>query len=409
MASSLQTGSGFLMRRLASFAFFAVIVGAGCVRVVRPPSDLIYEDVPQYAWESLKQQGSFRFDYYVARSSMQFKVQGSGVVVLPDALRFKGTWRLGEEERVLNLAAAGDYQLERQGSEWIPRQKSEEAKILEQVDRVIRQALLRRKGRGFELVEDDGETITYSFQPNLFYLDPGFEKKYTAELVVDGRTLLPRKINARSDDDDIQFKFSVSSVNRRKKIRIPFSENFKLTYALEEGRFAKAKSVLRKRLKDVGRASRMRIKAGNLEAALTFPVDKQVAEILGEPGQLVILGLNLEGAGPQINTRGELSDIFHIADTVAVPVVRSVGVGFDSLSRPLLELTITNPEPRSRAFDYLGVAVDGVLYEVLPVDNPTDVLRIANVTTYEEALALSIKLQRPFNGQLRFLDQERLR
>lgn len=397
------------MRRLASFAFFAVIVGAGCVRVARPPSDLAYEDVPQYAWEGLRQQRSFGFAYYVVRDSMQFEIGGSGVVILPDALRFKGTWRLGEEERVLNLAAAGDYQLERQGSKWIPRQKSEEAKILEQVDRVIRQALLRRKGRGFELVEDDGKTITYSFQPNLFYLDPGFEKKFSAELVVDGRTLLAREINARSDDDDIQFDFTISAVNKRKRIRIPFSENFKLTYGLQEGRFGEGKSLLRSRLKDLGRASRIRVKEGNLEAVLTFPVDKQMAETLAEPGRLVILGLNLEGAGPQINTRGELSDIFHVADTLALPQVRSVGVGFDSLSRPLLELALTKSEPRSRAFDYLGVVVDGVLYEVLTVDNPLGIVRIANVTTYEEALALSIKLQRPFNGQLRFLDQKRLR
>ncbi|MBA7599765.1 hypothetical protein ES703_06805 [subsurface metagenome] len=400
------------MRRFLDIALFAVMVltaGAGCVRVARPPSEITYKEIPQYAWESLMHQGSFKFDYYTARSSMQFEVKGSGTVVLPDALRFKGTWRMGEEERALNLAAAGDYQLERQDNQWVPHPKSEEAKILEQADRVIRKALLRRKGRGFELVADEGKIITYSFQPNLFYLDPGFEKKYTAELVVDGRTLLAREINARSEDDDIQFKFSVSAINRRKRIRIPFSENFRLTYSPQAGRFGKAKSVLGKRLRDVGRKSRMRTRDGNLQVTLTFPVYKQMAQILAEPGQLVILGLNLDGPGPQINTRGEISDIFHIADTLALPVVRSVEVGFDSLSRPLLELVLAKAEPRSRDFDYLGVVVDGVLYEVLTVDNPTDILRIANVTTYEEALALSIKLRRPFNGELRFLDQERLR
>lgn len=397
------------MRRLIAFVLLVVMAGVGCVQALRPPSDLTYEDVPQYAWEGLKQQRSFRFDYYVVSNSIQFEVAGGGTVVLPDALRFKGTWRLGEEERVLNLAAAGDYQLDRQGREWIPHQKSEEAKILEQVDRVVRRALLRRKGKGFELIEDDGKTITYSFTPNLFYLDIGFKKKFSAELVVDGRTLIARGINARSEDGDVEFKFSISALNRRKRIRIPFSENFQLTYSLEHGGFSKAKSVLTKRLNDVGRASRMRVRNGNLYATLTFPVDEQMAQILGEPGRLVILGLNLEGAGPTINTRGELSDIFHIADTVALPEVRSAETGFDSLSRALLELACARAEPSSRAFDYLGIVIDGVLYEVLSVDNSTDVIRIANVTTYEEALALSIKLGRPFYGRLQFIDQEILR
>ncbi len=398
------------MKRCVFSVVALFILGlAGCVRVTRPPADLTYSEVPLYAWEALKQQRSFGFDYYLASNPMQFEVAGRGSVVLPDALRFRGTWKLGEEERALNLAAAGDFQLNKEGAEWVPHPKSEEGKILEQADRVIRQALIRRKGKGFELIEETNKTLSYSFKPNLAYLDVGFKKKFTGELVVDRRTLLAREILAQSEDGDIQFRFAVGKINRRRKIRIPFSENFRLTYNLAWGRLGKAKSTLKRRLDDAGRPSRMQIRNGNLQVGVTFPVDKLTARMLGEPGELVILGLNLEGVGPQINTRGELSDIFHVADTVAVPHVKSAEVAFDSLSRPVLELVLAKSEPSSRSFDYLGLAVDGALYEVLAVDNPTDLIRIANVTTYAEAVALGIKLRKPFRGQLLFVGQERLR
>lgn len=370
---------------------------------------MTYEEVPRYSWEGLKQQRSFSFDYYIGRGTMQFEVAGQGKVVLPDAMRFAGTWKLGAEERSLDLAVAGDYQLEKEGREWIPHPKSEEAKILEQVERILGKALSRKKGKGFTLVEDAGKTITYSFKPNLAYLDPAFEKKFTGELIVDGRSLLLREIHALSDDEDIRFDFAVSAVNRTRNIRIPFSENFLLSYSLEHGSYSKAKATLRKRLKDLGRQSKIKIENGDVVASLTLPVEGTIAGMLGKSGKLVILGLNLEGDEPEINTKGQITDIFHIADTAAFPRVRSTRLAFDSLSRPLLEVELARAEPSSRSYDYLGVAIDGVLYEVLKVDNPTNIIRIANVKTYEEVLGLSIKLERPFKGELRFLDETKTR
>lgn len=398
------------MIKLRYFLFSIVfIVPVGCTRVSRPPEDLGYTDIPAYAWETLLRQTSFDFTYSVSRSSIQFSVQGKGTVVLPDALRFKGTWNLGEEERRLDLAAAGGYQLEKVDGEWLPHPRSEESKIVEEVDRIIRKALLVRQGKGFQLVSDEGSVLTYKFTPNLAYLDPAFEKKFSAQLVVDGRTLLTRKISAVSDDSDVQFEFTVSGINLARKIDLPFTSNFMVNYIIQDGWPPTIKSVIRKRFEAFGRESRIRIRGEAINIALALPVDEAVAKVLGEPGKLVILGLNLEGVGPIINTRGEISDVFHIADTLARPLINSLDVGFDSLSRPVLELELARSEPSSRSCDYLGIVVDGVLYEVLPIDNPTDFIKIRNVTTYQDALALATKLRIPLKTRLVWVSEEKLR
>jgi hypothetical protein len=70
---------------------------------------------------------------------------------------------------------------------------------------------------------------------------------------------------------------------------------------------------------------------------------------------------------------------------------------------------LAKSEPASRSFDYLGIVIDGVLYEVLAVDNPTDFIRIANVSTYQDAVGLAVKLERPMRAQVGYVEQERLR
>ncbi len=101
--------------------------------------------------------------------------------------------------------------------------------------------------------------------------------------------------------------------------------------------------------------------------------------------------------------------MFHIADTLARPLINSLDVGFDSLSRPVLELELARSEPSSRSCDYLGIVVDGVLYEVLPIDNPADFIKIRNVTTYQDALALATKLRIPLKTRLVWVSEEKLR
>ncbi|MBD3286556.1 hypothetical protein GF359_08275, partial [candidate division WOR-3 bacterium] len=324
MEVSFQGRGGFLARITFGLSLLTfIILGTGCVRVTRPPEDLSYGEIPSYSWETLMLQESFRFDYHSYSKVFDFEVAGEGKVVMPDALRFKGIWRLGEEERELNLAAAGDYQLEKEDGEWVARQRSEEAKIISQVDQALRKALLRRKGKGFKLVEDAGKTLTYSFKPNLAYLDPKFEKRFDAELIIDGRTLLAEKIHIVSEDEEVGFDFSVDRINRVSRIGLPFSENFMITYSPEWGSIWRAKIGLKRRLRELGRKLRIGMNQGQMEVTLALPVDEGIARMLGEPGELSILALQLEGSGPTINKRGVVSDIFYVADTLAQPKVKS--------------------------------------------------------------------------------------
>ncbi|GEM_PF-1786694 len=396
-----------LLISLLSLAIFST----GCFFGLkpRPPASIEASKVPHYAWETVIKQRSFRFTYSVAKKSANFLIKGKGTVILPDALRFKGIWQMGDDVRALDIAVAGDYQLENLDGQWIPRQRSEEAKIVEQADRVIRKALIRKDGKAFKLILDDGKKLVYSFKPNLIYLDPGFTKRFHAELVVDRLYLLAEEIRAASDDSDVVFNFTISALNAPRKINIPFAKNFRISYYLEQGYRCKAKRALRARLNYLGRDVKFETDNLNIKAYLALPVDEVISKELGKPGDLVILGLNLDGDGQRINTKGQNTDIFRIADTLARPRVHSVGVAYDSLSRPVLELKLIASEPKSRNYDYLGVAVDGVLYEVFPVDKPTNVIRIANINTYQEAIALAAKLNKPYKGRLRFIKQENLR
>jgi hypothetical protein len=387
----------------------SLIIFAGCASVVKPPEDLAYEQIPSYAWDGLKKQRSFKFDYSIGRKTLVFSVAGSGSVVMPDALRFKGIWKLGEEEKVLDLVAAGDYELDKEDGQWLPHQRSEEARIVEQVDRIIRDALLVRNYKGFTLESDEGRTIKYSFKPNLAYLDPGFQKKFSGELIVDGRTLLAKEIKGFSNDSDIIFDFSIRGINQRRGIDMPYAPNFSVKYSLEEVGASNASRIIRSRLRELGRKSKIRVSQNQLTATLALPLDQALARSIAGEGRLYILGLNLEGIGERINTRGQVTDIFYIQDTVARPQISSVGLEFDSLSRPVINIALTKAEPTSRVFDYFGIVVDGVLYEVIPIDTKVDFIKIANVSTYQEALALIVKIRRPMKGSMTFLSEEKLR
>lgn len=393
---------------LAVFLLTLGMVLSGCVHVVKPPEEITYEEIPAYSWETLMMQRSFKFTYRVSRESIEFAVEGSGTVVLPDAIRFQGRRVFADEVEELNLAAAGDFQLEKKDGTWTPHTRGEESRIVEEVDRVIRRALMRKQGRGFELTADEDRYLTYSFSPNLAYLDPAFEKKFTGVLQVDGRNLLAQSITAQSEDGDIQFEFTISAVNRVAKIDLPFDENFKITYSIEENGL-RTRSVINKRFDEMGRETRIRTSGGMLEVILALPIENQIARTLGEQGKLVILGMNLEGDGARIHTRGQASDVFYFRDTVAIPTVTSLDLVFDSLSRPVIELKLSEAEPNSRRYDYLGVSVDGVLYQVLLKDDPTDRVSISNVTTYQDAQALLTKLKHPFEAVLVFRESERLR
>lgn len=386
-----------------------LVVFSGCASVVRPPEGLTYERIPYYAWDGLKNQRSFKFDYSIGRKTLAFSVDGHGSVVMPDALRFKGTWKLGDEEKVLDVVAAGDYELDREDGQWLPHQRSEEARIVEQVDRVIRDALLTRNYKGFTLESDEGRTIKFSFKPNIAYLDPGFQKKFSGELFVDGRTLLAKEIRGLSNDSDITFNFKIRAVNQRRGIDMPYASNFSVSYSLENVPASNASRVMHSRLRELGRKSKIRVSQDQLTATLALPLDEALARSISGTGRLYILGLNLEGGGERINTRGQATDIFYIQDTVARPQIRSAGLEFDSLSRPVINIALAKAEPNSRVFDYLGIVVDGVLYEVIPIDTKMDFVRIANVSTYQEALALIVKLRKPMKGSMTFLNEVKLR
>ena len=181
------------------------------------------------------------------------------------------------------------------------------------------------------LTADEDSYLTYSFKPNLAYLDPAFEKKFIGILQVDGRTLLAQKITAQSEDGDIQFEFSISAINRAKKINLPFDENFQVTYSIEENG-SRTRTVMSKRYEEMGRETRIKSSGGMLEVILALPTENQVAQTLGEQGELVVLGMNLEGEGTRIHTRGKVTDVFYVRDTVAFPTVKSLEVSFDPLS-----------------------------------------------------------------------------
>lgn len=398
--------------RLSPLALFFILATASCVPVTRPPEAITYEQVPSYAWEGLKNQRSFNFDYFISRGSLSFSVSGKGSVVLPDALRFRGTWKLGEEVRTLDLVAAGDYELDREDGEWIARQRSEEGRVMEQVDRIVRDALLIRNNKGFTLLSEEGRTLRYSFKPNIAFLDPGFQKKFSGELVVDRNTLLAKEIKGFSDDSDIVFNFKVRSLNQKRGIDMPYAPNFLVSYSLGSASAIRAKTVMKARLADLGRKNHIQTGMGRLQASLTLPVDEAVAKSIAGEGRLYLVSLSLKGGGQRINTRGQATDIFYITDTLARPKVGSAELRFDSLSRPWVEVSLKNSGPGSsfQGFaDYIGVVVDGILYEVLPIDSRTEIVKIANVPTYQEALALAVKLRKPLKGTLVFESEEKLK
>ncbi len=391
--------------------FLTVLASAACMPVTRPPEGLAYEQIPSYSWEGIKNQHSFMFDYFISRKSLAFSVQGKGSVVLPDALRFRGTWKLDEEVRLLDLVAAGDYELDKEDGEWIPRQRSEEGRVMEQVDRIVRDALLIRNNKGFKLLADEGRVLKYSFKPNIAFLDPAFQKKFSGELIVDGRTLLAKEIKGISDDSDIVFNFKIKAFNQKRGIDMPFAPNFLISYSSGSTSVMRARSAMRARFADLGREARIRTDQERLKVTLTLPLDEVVAKNIAGEGRLYLVSLSLKAGGQRINTRGQATDIFYITDTLARPKVRSAELRFDSLSRPWVEISLKNSEISSSQLfaDYVGVVVDGILYEVLPIDSKTELVKIANVPTYQEALALAVKLRKPLKGKLVFESEEKLK
>jgi len=371
----------------------ALILFSGCIQYIKPVIEI--KDLPLYAWDMLKRQKSFLFEYCIFKKSISLNIKLKGVFNTPDIFEIKGEWREGEESEDVHLIGVGDFEFERKGNKWELHARGEESRVFTQVERVFGYLRKRKK---VEVVDSSGEFYILKFHPNLAFLDPSFSKRMQGLVFIEKRRYTLKKIECSSEDGDIGFRFEVKKVNRAKKIKIPFVVKREVVYRVKKNP-REAEKMIRRRIKEVGLNAKVKREKNLIRIQGDLSLTKKRIRMLSSPGKVCLVLLSLEEEGAKISVKNNPADIFYIKDTLLKDDIKEVRVIFDELSRPMLFVHFKKKIPGIKEY-YVGFVIDGVLYEAEKFDNPGKIYIIKNIGTYDEANYTKAILLNPMEEKL---------
>lgn len=359
-----------------------------CARYIRP--EISPPEIPLYAWETLKKSKSFSFRYLLSKNSIKLNINQEGIFNTPDLTEVKGRWKQGEDEWKFHYIGAGNYQYEKKDKRWDVHHRGEETEIIKQIERIIMRSLRSKK---FKLL-DTNSVFIFSFEPNLAFLDPTFTKKFVGNLYVDKRKYTLKKIEAYSEDKDINFAFIIEDLNKAKKIKVPFVKLIRVVYKFE-GNPKEVKEILRRRLEEAEMKAKIFTKGDYIVLEGDISLSEEKARFLSHKGDTKFV--TLEPEGEDVSLKGEPTETYRIKETfLERKAIQKVELFIDELSRPEIRIFFNNEEKIPKNVKYIGVMIDSLLYDVTLIDKFKAPFRIKNIKTYEEAMLLKSIIAHPF-------------
>jgi hypothetical protein len=321
--------------------------------------------------DRLKNQRSFQFEWQVQRFGVKGDFKGN--FRHPDQIGMKGKWKFGEKEEKGEWFASGDEQFEwdRKNKDWKILPRGEETDPLRQMLRILSTSEFEFLRRG----RFKGKKIpVYGFKPNAPFLDPSGEKSLHGEIWLEPKTLLPVRVEVteggKRSRNDIGWELVLTHFNKPIKIKIP---TFRYQVVLKGVRrgvkkvieermegtdFKKVAVSVEKDIMKLGfRTSRnpekvmeSLITQGRLQIHLAQFPKEPVSDLIGEAGVDPSGIYPLSGVYQE--RYGKKARLIFEGDDVARPLilqklllteedVREARVAFDELSRPVLQLRLT--------------------------------------------------------------------
>jgi hypothetical protein len=218
------------------------------------------DSIPKLAWVNLQNATSFIYQYQF-KSDRPHNIWATfkGVVVFPNQEQRQGKYTVNDKTRKVVVKARGDnqYKIDEKTKKWRVMPREEDANLMITIERVI-------ANTKFYLIEQDSRFLTYSFHPNLAFLDPTFTSRIKAVMVINKKTLLPLQISAQDSLSKILWRVEFDKYNTNKKIKIPFLPDAQIDIAAK-GKLTKnetntVKNVLSKRLVITGQNFQIKTK-----------------------------------------------------------------------------------------------------------------------------------------------------
>ncbi|MBS4015276.1 MAG: hypothetical protein KGZ86_02445 [Candidatus Latescibacteria bacterium] len=248
------------------------------------------------SWVNLQNTSSFVYQYQF-KSDRPHNVWATfkGIRVFPNQEQRQGEYTVNDKTRKVMIKARGDYQyqIDEKTKKWRVMPREEDADLMITIERVI-------ANTKFYLIEQDSRFLTYSFHPNLAFLDPTFTSRIKAVFIVDKNTLLPLKISAQDSLEQILWRVEFANYNTRQRIKFPFSPNTQIEIAslrkLAKNETNTITTVLSNRLRFAGENFQIKSKRernrARFEIAMEIPTSvpdhRLIRQLLTTPGKFYI-------------------------------------------------------------------------------------------------------------------------
>ena len=381
-----------LIQWVALFLFAAILTEV--CRGVQLNAPALEKSPPEIGLDRLRNQRSFRFEWRFERPGVEGDFKGS--YHYPDNIGMRGSWQFGKHEEKGEWIASGDEQFEwdQEMKEWKVLPRGEETDPLRQMFRILHFPKFeflredRYKGKRF---------LVYSFDPNAPFLDPSMEKELKGEIWTDPKTHLPYRVRISElgvRDSEIHWELLLSKFNKPVKIKTPaFQYRLNLKGPMKGVRKVLLKRMEGESFEDVAfrvERDRMRVgfrTSGNPERLLEHLIAPgnlriYLAQFPSEPVSKLVEAGYKPAPTPLLpdyqEKYGEDALLVFEGEDVTKPLiiqkllvtegeVSEARVGFDAMSRPVLQLTLTKKGKKDLSAGTqghmdrpLGVMLDGM-------------------------------------------------
>lgn len=179
------------------------------------------DSIPRLAWINLQNVSTFNYRYQF-KSDLPHNHFASyqGLITYPHQEERQGKYVILNKQKDIKIKARGNFQykIDKKTDKWQVLPRDEDANLMVTIERVI-------ANTRFYLINQDSNYLTYSFHPNLSFLDPTFTRRIKAEMTLNRKTVLPHRLFAYDTLGKISWQVDFIDYDKGQKIKFPFLPN----------------------------------------------------------------------------------------------------------------------------------------------------------------------------------------
>ncbi len=268
----------------AHLAFFIFIITyPSCIRLTSP--SIYTEQSPERAWQRLAELKSFHFTLqYHTSTPAKITAQFSGRWENPDREQWDGLQQQDRRTQRIAFRAKGDRQFLLTDSGWQIQPRGLETRILKQIEQILTDTKLT-------YLNENNRFYRYQFTPKFLIIDPLKTQNLTGILEIEKQTGLLRTIHCSNEQKKTEWTLKIHHFNQKGKIGIPFVPAMTLELHPKDRpqkiwEYPKITAILRRRLDQLGIASRIKWQANTLKLSIDHSLTRTSTELLTAKGEV---------------------------------------------------------------------------------------------------------------------------